>query len=74
MTIAGAIHLIVEGYFVYFNRTMPERVDWLGQAWKEYALSDSRYMFSDPSVLAIEGLAAVSSQKHTSTPLDISAC
>jgi len=43
---------------------MPAMEDWLGQAWKEYALSDSRYMFSDPTVLAVEGLAAVSTKMH----------
>lgn len=29
------------------------------QLWKEYALSDSRYLISDPLVLIMEGLTAV---------------
>ena len=35
--------------------------DFFGQLWKEYALSDSRYMFSDPFVLCMESWTAVSS-------------
>jgi hypothetical protein len=32
-----------------------------GQLWKEYALSDSRYMTSDPLVLCMETCTVVSS-------------
>lgn len=39
---------------------MPTMQDWLGQAWKEYAKSDSRYMTSDPTVVVVESIAAVS--------------
>jgi hypothetical protein len=49
--VAGSIHVVFEGYFVYNNPRMPSMQDFFGQLWKEYALSDSRYMTSDPLVL-----------------------
>jgi cholestenol delta-isomerase len=33
--------------------------DILGQLWKEYALSDSRYLISDPFVVSIETITVV---------------
>ena len=33
--------------------------DFFGQLWKEYSLSDSRYMTSDPFVLCMESITAV---------------
>lgn len=33
--------------------------DLFGQLWKEYALSDSRYLTSDPFVLCMETITAV---------------
>ncbi|CAG8930942.1 unnamed protein product [Penicillium salamii] len=56
---AGCIHLILEGYFVYNHKTMPQMEDPLGQLWKEYALSDSRYMTIEPFVLCMETITAV---------------
>jgi cholestenol delta-isomerase len=34
--------------------------DLFGQLWKEYAFSDSRYLTSDPFVLCMETVTAVS--------------
>ena len=34
--------------------------DMLGQLWKEYALSDSRYLTSDTLVLCMESITVVS--------------
>jgi cholestenol delta-isomerase len=43
-----------------FNHTrMASMQDFFGQLWKEYALSDSRYLFSDPFVLCMETWTAV---------------
>lgn len=39
---------------------MAESQDFLGQLWKEYALSDSRYMTSDTLVLCMETMTVVS--------------
>ena len=33
--------------------------DFFGQLWKEYSLSDSRYLTSDPFVLCMETITAV---------------
>ena len=38
---------------------MASMTDFFGQLWKEYSLSDSRYMFSDPFVLCMESITAV---------------
>jgi cholestenol delta-isomerase len=38
---------------------MSNMQDFFGQLWKEYALSDSRYMTSDPLVLCMESLTVV---------------
>ena len=38
---------------------MSSMQDFFGQLWKEYALSDSRYMTSDPLVLCMESLTMV---------------
>ncbi|KAL3428405.1 emopamil binding protein [Phlyctema vagabunda] len=52
--LTGLIHCFFEGYFVYNHASMPARRDFFGQLWKEYALSDSRYMSADPLVLVME--------------------
>jgi hypothetical protein len=53
------IHLFFEGYFVINHTRMASRQDFFGQLWKEYSLSDSRYMFSDPFVLCMESWTTV---------------
>ncbi|KAE9363434.1 EBP domain-containing protein [Stipitochalara longipes BDJ] len=55
----GSIHVFFEGYFVYNNSRMSSMQDFFGQLWKEYALSDSRYMTSDPLVLCMESLTVL---------------
>ncbi|TGO12440.1 hypothetical protein BTUL_0088g00160 [Botrytis tulipae] len=52
--LTGSIHIFFEGYFVYNHARMASRTDFFGQLWKEYALSDSRYMSSDSFLLTIE--------------------
>jgi cholestenol delta-isomerase len=39
---------------------MASKQDLFGQLWKEYALSDSRYMTSDTLVLCMETMTVVS--------------
>ena len=41
---------------------MGSRQDIIGQLWKEYALSDSRYMTADTLVLCMETITVVSSR------------
>ena len=47
------------GYFAYNHYRMPAMQDIFGQMWKEYSLSDSRYLTSDPFVLCMESITAV---------------
>ncbi|CAG8561754.1 9459_t:CDS:2 [Paraglomus brasilianum] len=58
--VCACIHLVLEGYFAYFHATMAEDDTILGQLWKEYSLSDSRYLTSDPLVVCMERVTAVS--------------
>ncbi|KAF9356370.1 hypothetical protein BGX26_005360 [Mortierella sp. AD094] len=43
----GFIHLFLEGYFGIYHRTLAGDQSPLAQVWKEYSLSDSRYLSSD---------------------------
>lgn len=56
----GCIHSFFEGYFSYNFRNMGGMQDLFGQLWKEYALSDSRYLTQDAFVLCMETVTAVS--------------
>jgi len=57
--LCGSIHFFFEGYFTVNHTRMASMTDFFGQLWKEYSLSDSRYMFSDPFVLCMESITAV---------------
>jgi len=56
--LSGFIHLFFEGYFALNHPRMGSAQDLFGQLWKEYALSDSRYLTSDPFVLCMETVTA----------------
>lgn len=58
-TLCGCIHLFFEGYFAYNFRRMGGMQDLFGQLWKEYSLSDSRYLTQDAFVLCMESITAV---------------
>lgn len=58
--LSGSIHVFFEGYFMLNHTRMASMQDFFGQLWKEYALSDSRYMTSDPFVMVMESYTAVS--------------
>jgi cholestenol delta-isomerase len=60
--IGGCIHLFFEGYFAYNFRNMGRMQDLFGQLWKEYSLSDSRYLTQDAFVLCMETITAVRSR------------
>ncbi|CAG8731662.1 17635_t:CDS:2 [Funneliformis caledonium] len=57
--ITGSIHIFLEGYFVYSHETIQSDNFLLAQMWKEYSLSDSRYLTSDSFVVNMEGITAV---------------
>ncbi|KAG0327383.1 hypothetical protein BGZ99_007713 [Dissophora globulifera] len=54
----GFIHFFLEGYFGVFHETLAGDQSPLGQVWKEYSLSDSRYLSSDSFVLIMERITA----------------
>ncbi|KAI5868092.1 Emopamil binding protein-domain-containing protein [Durotheca rogersii] len=49
----------VLSYFVLNHATVASSQDVLAQLWKEYALSDSRYLTSDPFMLSVEGITSL---------------
>ncbi|KAK2606318.1 hypothetical protein QQS21_003249 [Conoideocrella luteorostrata] len=57
--LCGFIHFFFEGYFSYNHFDMASKGDLFGQLWKEYSLSDSRYMTQDPFVVCMETVTAV---------------
>lgn len=48
------IHCFLEGYYVVFQRRLAADNFYLAQVWKEYSLSDSRYLSGDFAVWVIE--------------------
>ncbi|PNS18245.1 hypothetical protein CAC42_7614 [Sphaceloma murrayae] len=56
--LSGSIHLFFEGYFSVNNHRMGGLNTLFGQMWKEYALSDSRYLTQDAFVLCMESVTA----------------
>ncbi|MCJ1232535.1 hypothetical protein MMC14_000488 [Varicellaria rhodocarpa] len=56
--LSGTIHFFFEGYFALNHTRMAGMQDFFGQLWKEYSLSDSRYLTSDPFVLCMETVTA----------------
>ncbi|KAI1846604.1 hypothetical protein JX266_007177 [Neoarthrinium moseri] len=57
--LCGCIHLFFEGYFAFNNAHMPSRTTLFGELWKEYALSDRRYLTRDAFVVCMETVTAV---------------
>jgi hypothetical protein len=50
---------VQKAYFVRHWRDLAGQQGLLGQLWKEYSLSDSRYLTQDPSVLCLEVITVV---------------
>jgi cholestenol delta-isomerase len=59
------------GYFSLNHTRMGPAQDLFGQLWKEYALSDSRYLTSDPFVLCMETVTAVCPSHSMNGNLDV---
>lgn len=59
----GLLHIHFEGYFVRHHRSLASRTDLVGAVWKEYALSDSRFLLAGAGegqfVFAIKALSVV---------------
>lgn len=56
--LSGCIHIIFEGYYVLHFRDLGAHQTFLGQMWKEYAFSDSRYLTQNALVLCMEAITA----------------
>ncbi|KAL2356932.1 EBDP4, emopamil-binding protein [Cryomyces antarcticus] len=56
--LTGCIHLFFEGYFALNYKHMAGYQDLFGQLWKEYAMSDSRYLTQNAFVLCMETVTA----------------
>ncbi|KAJ3009967.1 hypothetical protein HKX48_007648 [Thoreauomyces humboldtii] len=54
----GFIHFGLEGYFAWNSTAIAGQDHVLAQLWKEYALSDSRYMSNDSFVVIMESVTA----------------
>ncbi|CDM31456.1 Emopamil-binding [Penicillium roqueforti FM164] len=53
-----SIHLILEGYYALNFATLPGSQQLLAQLWKEYSMSDSRYLTSHAFVMSMESITA----------------
>ncbi|KAI1816749.1 Emopamil-binding protein [Poronia punctata] len=52
----ACLHCVFEGYFILNHATLASSQSLLAQLWKEYALSDSRYLTSDIFMLSVESI------------------
>ena len=57
--LSGAIHMVFEGYYATNFATLGTKQTLIGQLWKEYAFSDSRYLTHNSFVLCMETVTAV---------------
>ena len=57
----------MKAYLVWHWKDIAAQQSILGQLWKEYSLSDSRYLTQDPEVLCLELITVVRS--YTSTTI-----
>jgi cholestenol delta-isomerase len=58
--LCAAIHLGIEGYYVVNHLSLAGDTSFMGDLWKEYSKSDSRYLSNDSFVLIMESITAVS--------------
>lgn len=57
--LCGTLHVFFEGYFVLNQSSLLEKQDLFAQLWKEYSLSDSRYLTGDPLVVGAETITVL---------------
>ncbi|KAM0284417.1 hypothetical protein ACHAQH_001993 [Verticillium albo-atrum] len=85
--LCGFLHCFFEGYFVWNHAALAGLQSLFAQAWKEYALSDSRYLTSDPFMICVEAITvliwgplslsiavAILSRSHLRHPLQLIMC
>ncbi|KAK1751714.1 Emopamil-binding protein [Echria macrotheca] len=54
--LCGLLHCFFEGFWISNHQSLATSQSFFAHLWKEYALSDARYMISDPFVLTVETL------------------
>jgi len=59
MMVSALIHTVLEGYFSVYHATLAGHSTFLGEMWKEYSKSDSRYMSSDSFTVCMESITAL---------------
>ncbi|KAH8673963.1 Emopamil binding protein-domain-containing protein [Xylariales sp. PMI_506] len=57
--LCGFLHCFFEGYFIVNHPTVASSQSLFAQLWKEYALSDSRYLTSDPFMISVESITVL---------------
>lgn len=57
--LSGTIHIFFEGFYVLHFADIGGSQALIGQMWKEYAYSDSRYLTSNAFVLCMESVTAM---------------
>ncbi|KAI0128446.1 Emopamil binding protein-domain-containing protein [Xylariales sp. AK1849] len=85
--LCGSLHCFFEGYFVFNHAAVASSQTLFAQLWKEYALSDSRYLTSDPFMLSVESITvflwgplsfltalSIATASHLRHPLQIIMC
>lgn len=56
--LCGLIHVILEGHFALFYRTILQESTFLAECWKEYGQGDSRYISGDTFMVCMESITA----------------
>ncbi|KAM4818856.1 3-beta-hydroxysteroid-Delta(8),Delta(7)-isomerase isoform 1-T3 [Thomomys bottae] len=56
--ICAFIHLVIEGWFSFYNKAIPGDQSFLSQLWKEYSKGDSRYIICDNFIFCMETITA----------------
>ncbi|KXN69523.1 Emopamil-binding protein [Conidiobolus coronatus NRRL 28638] len=56
--LCAAVHLGIEGYYVVNHLSLAGDTSFMGDLWKEYSKSDSRYLSNDSFVLIMESITA----------------
>ncbi|KAK7403854.1 hypothetical protein QQX98_010358 [Neonectria punicea] len=55
----GFLHVVFEGYYLFYRNQLPGMSTTFAQLWKEYALSDSRYLTNDVFTISVETITAM---------------
>ncbi|KAF4974907.1 hypothetical protein FZEAL_8237 [Fusarium zealandicum] len=71
------LHIAFEGYYLIYRHQLPSMSSLFAQLWKEYALSDSRYLTHDIFTISVETITFPLSRSHLQLawgPLSLLTC